>query len=393
MRVTVLAPDVSGGGMTRAYWIARLAAALGHDVEVAGPLIREREVYPAPPAGLRVTPVEDGPLPALVARLAAPLGADLLYAIKPLRSSFGVALHARRAQRRPLALDIDDWEAELLDGGAGAPRSALRALRDPRRALHGAAWRLRVAWGRAHRVGARRLASRCAEADAITVNTRALAARFGGIRLPSGKDTALFDPARHDPEASRARLGLAGHRVLLFPGTVQPHKGLEDLLDALDALGWPDLRLVIAGGRRSEHLDALMRRGARWIVRLPRHGLAEMPGVVAAAHVVAIPQRDGPISRAQFPMKLTDAMAMAKPVLCTAVGDVPEIVGDTAWVVEPGRPDCIAAALREILGDPEAAARRGARARARCLERLSVEANRDVFAAVIERACRRAGGG
>jgi glycosyltransferase involved in cell wall biosynthesis len=49
--------------------------------------------------------------------------------------------------------------------------------------------------------------------------------------------------------------------------------------------------------------------------------------VVAAAHVVVVPQRDGPVSRAQFPMKLADAMALAKPILCTAVGDVPEVVG------------------------------------------------------------------
>jgi glycosyltransferase involved in cell wall biosynthesis len=45
------------------------------------------------------------------------------------------------------------------------------------------------------------------------------------------------------------------------------------------------------------------------------------------AHVVVVPQRDGPVSRAQFPMKLADAMALAKPILCTAVGDVPEVVG------------------------------------------------------------------
>jgi glycosyltransferase involved in cell wall biosynthesis len=116
-----------------------------------------------------------------------------------------------------------------------------------------------------------------------------------------------------------------------------------------------------------------------------------MPAVVAAAHVVVVPQRDGEVSRAQFPMKLTDAMAMAKPILCTAVGDVPEVVGDAAWVVEPGRPDQLAEALGRILSDPDAAARRGERARQRCLERLSIDANAPLLAAVLERVRAQAG--
>jgi glycosyltransferase involved in cell wall biosynthesis len=77
---------------------------------------------------------------------------------------------------------------------------------------------------------------------------------------------------------------------------------------------------------------------------------------------------------------------MAKPILCTSVGDVPEVVGDGAFVVEPERPDQLADALARILADPEEAARRGQRARERCIERLSVEANRPVLAAVLERA-------
>jgi glycosyltransferase involved in cell wall biosynthesis len=331
--------------------------------------------------------VPDGSVPELAGRLAEPLAADLLVAVKPLRSSFGVALHARREEDRPLVLDIDDWEPEVLGGVATRPREALGiALGDPGRALRGALWRLRTALARERRLGARWLLDLCGEADAITVNTRALAARYAGTLLPSGKDTDFFDPERFDPAESRARLGLSDCYVLMFPGTPQPHKGLEDLLEALDRLDRPKVRLALVGGRRSTHLESLRRRGARHLIELPRQPWAEMPAVVAAAHVVVIPQRDSEVSRAQFPMKLTDAMAMAKPILCTAVGDVPEVVGDGAWVVEPGRPDRLADALERILADPIEAARRGRRARQRCIERLGLDANRPVLAAVLEQA-------
>ena len=40
------------------------------------------------------------------------------------------------------------------------------------------------------------------------------------------------------------------------------------------------------------------------------------------------------IARAQFPLKLTDGMAMAKPVLSTRVGDILEILSDTGYIVD-----------------------------------------------------------
>ena len=158
---------------------------------------------------------------------------------------------------------------------------------------------------------------------AVTANTRLLAERFGAVYLPSGKDTSLFDPSRYDAEDCRRALGLSGLRVLMFPGTPRPHKGLDDLAAALEILQWPDARLVLVGGRDtgSKFADELSRRYPRWIVRLGQFGVSDMPSVISAAHVVVAPQRDTLYARSQFPMKLTDAMAMAKPILSTRVGE------------------------------------------------------------------------
>jgi len=55
-----------------------------------------------------------------------------------------------------------------------------------------------------------------------------------------------------------------------------------------------------------------------------------------------------------FGLVLTEAMAAAKPVVCTNVGSLPEVVenGRTGFVVEQKNPKALASAIAKLLGDP-----------------------------------------
>ena len=72
-----------------------------------------------------------------------------------------------------------------------------------------------------------------------------------------------------------------------------------------------------------------------------------------------------------LPLAVIEAMAAGVPVVATAVGGVPEIVvhGETGLLVEPGRPDHVASAISDLLGDPARAEALGlaGRRRARAL--------------------------
>lgn len=377
----MIAPDLSGGGVTRVYLVASIIQAAGYAVEVTG-FAFGAKVYPDPPAHLVVRPVfydqARSPLPQIQTLLRQITG-DVVYAIKPKPTSYGIALLKQVFARCPVAVDIDDWELSWLGGDDYRYRPGLRQfLRDllkPDGSLRKADHPLYIQW----------MEGLVKRATAISINTRFLQQRFGGTYLPNCKDTQLFDPHQFDPHTSREKYGLAPYRVLMFPGTARPHKGLEDILIAMDQLNWDNLRLVIVGGRKPDNYeDQLIEQWGRWIIKIPPQAPETMPEVVAAADVVVVPQRDSPIAQAQFPIKLTDGMAMAKPILATRVGDIPEILGDAGYLVEPGSPPQLAAALEQIFADFDAAIQIGKAARVRCENYYSVATAATILAAMME---------
>jgi len=68
-----------------------------------------------------------------------------------------------------------------------------------------------------------------------------------------------------------------------------------------------------------------------------------------------------------FPISVLEAMACARPAVCSAVGGIPEVIkdGETGYLVPPKNPPQLAARLVNLLRDPQTARRMGTAARAR----------------------------
>ena len=68
-----------------------------------------------------------------------------------------------------------------------------------------------------------------------------------------------------------------------------------------------------------------------------------------------------------FPISVLEAMACARPAVCSAVGGIPEMIndGETGYLVPPKDPQQLAARLVRLLQDPPTARRMGRAARAR----------------------------
>ncbi|BBD56820.1 glycosyltransferase family 4 protein [Planktothrix agardhii] len=389
MKVSIVVGDLSSsgagrwGGAVRPFLLAQALKTINCEVEMVGFIQATDEPLTLSKDIPIVSVVKQNYYPQFLKsaqELLQQINGDIIYAYKLKPTSLGVSLLKRTQTHRPVILDIDDWELSWYGGEQYQYKPSLKQLgRDILKSdgsLRQPDYPLYLKW-------IERLVS---QANCVTLHTEFLKQRFGGIYLPNGKDTTLFDPQRYDPEASRLRYGLKGYRILMFPGAPRPYKGLEDILIALEQLNQDDIKLVIVGGSPyDEYDDQLIQRWGKWIIQLPKTPAIMMPEVVAAAHVVVVPQRDVPAAQAQFPLKLTDGMAMAKPILATKVGDIPEILGETGYLVESGSPEQIAQTLTEIFNNFGDAQAKGLQARQRCIENYSIDAMAIILEEVINK--------
>jgi glycosyltransferase involved in cell wall biosynthesis len=150
-----------------------------------------------------------------------------------------------------------------------------------------------------------------------------------------------------------ARLGAPAGKVILFFGNVRAYKGLEDLVAALPRLRERvDATLVVAGTfmepleRYQEQVRSL---GVEDRVRfLPDYiPDEEVGGLFARSDVVALPYRHAPGSGV-----LGQAAQAGRPVVATAVGSLPALVGERGVLVPPGDPEALADGLVRALREP-----------------------------------------
>jgi glycosyltransferase involved in cell wall biosynthesis len=389
LKVSIIVSDLSssgagrwGGGGVRSFLLAQALQQLEYEVEILGFVFGEQSTAISH-TSFPVYQIPGSYYPSFfnsALNLLKKIDGDIIYAMRPKATTFGLSLIKNLIDRRKLILDIDDWELSWHGGEKWQYSPTLKqftkdilqkdgALKYPDHPLY-------LKW----------MEGMVEKADAITIHTQFLKKKFSGVYLPNGKDTNLFNPELYEPEVSRTNYGLNEYKILMFPGAPRPYKGVEDVLIALEQLNQPDLRLVIVGGSPYDDYDSyLMEKWGRWIIKLDKYPSEKMPEIVAAAHIIVVPQRDTPATLAQFPLKITDGMAMAKPVLATNVGDIPEILGETGYLVDPNSPTQIAEQIKFIFADLEAANERGKKARERCIEKYSIQAMASILNSVITR--------
>ncbi|MFH1007967.1 MAG: glycosyltransferase family 4 protein [Candidatus Latescibacterota bacterium] len=84
-------------------------------------------------------------------------------------------------------------------------------------------------------------------------------------------------------------------------------------------------------------------------------------------------------------------MATGKPMVCTTVGGIPELVvsGQTGLLVPPAKPAAMAQAMIALLSEPEGLLRMGAMGRKRMEQRFSIETQTDEMEEVLYALCQR----
>lgn len=191
--------------------------------------------------------------------------------------------------------------------------------------------------------------------------------------MPHGDESAL--------RAGAVLAPVSGTRpVVLFFGVWTAYKGIDVLLEAWPRVreAVPDAELVLAGavgGMDLADVEDRARRAGGVTLRPGYVATPDIPTLFGAARVVTTPYL-----RASQSGVAHVAYTFDRPVVATSVGDIPKVVrhGVTGLLVPPGDADALAAALVELLTDPDRAERLG-RAGA---EQLAAESS---WAAVAEK--------
>ena len=172
-------------------------------------------------------------------------------------------------------------------------------------------------------------------------------ARTEGTRVftvPNGVNVHRITPQPESP----------GAPVVTFVGTLKPWHGVDVLLRAR-AQAHKDWKLRIIGdGPMRAELDDLARslgidvdfRGAVAPDAIPQH----MAGT--AIGVAPYPAMNTDSDQYFSPLKVYEYMAAGLPVVASRVGQLPEIMGESAYLVPPSDPEALAEALDALVANP-----------------------------------------
>jgi len=216
------------------------------------------------------------------------------------------------------------------------------------------------------------------EAAAVLVGTEAVAAlarrllriRPGRIRVvPLAPDPAFAARSGDDAAVAdgRARLGLPESYLVYF-GRFDARHDVASLLRALAVLEggprprglwsqapWPPRVLIVGASpddRASLARAANRLGGGDALVFAPALPPERLAPLVRAARAVVMPARSDAAGLAAL-----DALAAGVPVVATAVGALPDVVGTAGILVEPSDPARLAEALRTVAADERVHAR------------------------------------
>jgi L-malate glycosyltransferase len=339
MRIFLIAPSAMltdhlphGDGLA-ALGLVRELGARGHELEVAAGAVELRGELPPnvrihalgdPGRSLRLTRVRFiWDARRLYRRLAASTSFELIHQLNPV--DVGPSLGLPRSGP-PIVLGPywADWAATGVgaDVDAATGRLAQRAKGVMRAVQH-------------------------RRAAAVLISTPAAASKAPRGRvyeLPGGIDERAWVAATADPAS----------QSVLFLANLERRKGIEVLLDAFARLApeLPEARLVVGGTGAAE--QAVRKRAGE----PPLAGRVELLGGVPRDRVMATMQACAvyclPSYGEPFGQTALEAMACARPVVATDAGGLAHLVPpEGGRLVAPGDAEGLAAALRELLADPE----------------------------------------
>lgn len=286
---------------------------------------------------------------------------DVVFGTTPPPTVGVVAWLVSRLRRRPLVFEVRDlWPDAAVALGLLRNRLLIRTLTALERFL-------------------------CMRAAAVIALTPGLKRRLvTGKRIDpekisvitNGMNPADFEETIDGPRA-KAAMGVEGKFVVMQAGSMGASDDLDVMVRSAALFrGDPTVHFVLVGdGDARQSLmalaDELQLANVLFLKTRPRKDLS---ATLAAADIL-ISQIPGFYADCALPNRLFDYLGSGRPVITTGGGDTGDVLrqGEAGLVVEPGSPEALAEAIRELRNDPDRCSLMGRRARAHVTEHYAWE--------------------
>ncbi len=373
-RMIVVSWDMGHNPAGRAYLLADIARR-DFDVKLMGPLFSQYGTKLWQPlegqSSVEIETFAGGPLGAYLSTIVEQVErnpAEIVYVSKPRLPSliFGLLMRARHGST--ILVDIDDHELSFYKNDD--PLDLDAALKIAAANPTDADMPYANVWTQL-----------CEElvklAGGITVSNIALQSRFGGTVVRHARDEAVFSIDDSRRSAVRAEFGLKpSDRAVVFVGTPRAHKGIYRIAEALERIKDDRLVFVMIGSfTDAQTKNQIAKYKNARIKCFDNQPWQRLPELVAMADAVAILQDPkSKISGYQIPAKLTDALALGRPVLATKVPPLADLFDKSA--ILPVESDAeLDKLLKELAATPHAFKDRARRGRTQFLSEFSYSVN------------------
>jgi len=202
------------------------------------------------------------------------------------------------------------------------------------------------------------------------------------LKIKNGVDLKRFNPTHCNGALIRSELGVATEEIVITAlSRIQNTKGLEYLIKAAAEiiLNFPDTKFLIVGDiidsdkrflKYKKYLHTKVKQ-----LNLENHVIFtgirnDVVNVLSATDIFVLPSIFDIL-----PTAIIEAMAMAKPVVATNVGGVPEIVtnNETGYLVPPRDSQALASRIAKLIKNKDLRIEMGLCGRKKVLSLFSLE--------------------
>ncbi|MFQ5456014.1 MAG: glycosyltransferase [Nitrospirota bacterium] len=173
--------------------------------------------------------------------------------------------------------------------------------------------------------------------------------------IPNGVDHKFFVSSPRDDKLY-TKLGLNNKIVIGYIGTFFDFEGIEDMIHTMDDLGEENSNVVFllvgAGEKEKQLRETIAEKKRSNIIYIGRVPHEEVLNYYSLIDIMVYPRKSIRVTELTTPLKPLEAMVLGKPVICSSVGGLIELVGhENGLFFSPGNmkelKDCCQRLIRD----------------------------------------------